>query len=129
MRLVHCRTKDPHTFDPDQGRRLEGVVPSLHASNEETVMKKFMMHRVEGRARRMHDMLDQLGADRATLARLRGGQAYSEARSRCLFCRTGDICTRWLDQASSTRLRPEFCPNLKLFEACGPRPETARVKE
>jgi hypothetical protein len=34
----------------------------LHASNEETVMKKFMVHRVERRARRMHDMIDQLGA-------------------------------------------------------------------
>jgi hypothetical protein len=100
----------------------------LHASNEEPVMKKFMVHRVERRAHWMHDMIDQL--HRATLARLRGGQTYSEARPRCLLCGTGDICTRcWLDRASSARRRPEFCPNLRLFEACRPRPATARVKE
>ena len=79
-------------------------------------MDRLMVPRVERRARRMHELLDRVGADRAALARIRGGDAYMEARRRCLLCGTSDKCLRWLDQPRSQR-RPEFCPNLTLFEA------------
>lgn len=76
-----------------------------------------MAPRVERRARRMHEMMKRTGADPVLVARLRDGEAYSEARARCMNCGTTDKCLRWLDQSKSNR-RPEFCPNLSMFEDC-----------
>jgi hypothetical protein len=76
-----------------------------------------MYRRVENRARRLQEMMQRLDIDAGVLARLRSGDAYAEARSRCLFCGTGDKCLRLLEQ-SGEGARPEFCPNLALFESC-----------
>lgn len=81
-------------------------------------MDRPMFRRGERQARRMHEMMRQLNVDPRMLTRLRSGDAYAEARNRCLFCGTSDKCLRWLDQPSRSRMRPEFCPNLSLFEAC-----------
>lgn len=78
-----------------------------------------MVRRVERLAVRMQQMMDRVGADAATLARLRSGDAFLEARTACLHCGTSDRCLRWLDAPlRRPGERPEFCPNLKLFEAC-----------
>jgi len=76
-----------------------------------------MFRRVERRARRMHEMMQRLNVDAGTLVRFRGGDAYAQARARCLHCGTCDKCLRWLDQQAAGR-RPDFCPNLTLFERC-----------
>jgi hypothetical protein len=76
-----------------------------------------MFRRVEHRADHMHDVMQRLDVDIEALVRLRRGEAYAEARSRCLSCGNGDTCLRWLEQSSETK-RPEFCPNLPLFDAC-----------
>lgn len=85
-----------------------------------------MVRRVERLAVRMQQMMDRVGADAATLARLRAGDAFLEARTACLHCGTSDRCLRWLDAAPRrTAERPHFCPNIGLFEACRrdvPRP-------
>ena len=83
-----------------------------------------MFCRVERQASRMHEMMERLGVDPAALARLRSGDAYAEARSRCLFCGTSDTCLRWLDQPARSGERPRFCPSLPLFDACK-RPSVA----
>lgn len=77
-----------------------------------------MFRRVERRAHRMHAMMERLDVDPVALARLRQGDAYAEARTCCLFCGTSDRCLRWLDDPVAPGERPEFCPNLPLFEAC-----------
>ena len=77
-----------------------------------------MFHRVERRARRIHEMMRRLGVDPGKLVRLRRGDAYAEARARCLSCGTSEKCLRWLDDPARGDRRPEFCPNLRLFEAC-----------
>lgn len=79
---------------------------------------KFCFLRVERRARRMHEVMARLEVDPGRLVRLRGGDAYAEARARYLFCGTSDKCLRWLDQRRSQAAGPGFCPNLSLFEAC-----------
>jgi hypothetical protein len=76
-----------------------------------------MFRRVERQAQRMHKMMRRLNVDSGMHARLRRGDAYTEARSTCLFCGTSEKCLRWLGDPAQ-RGRPEFCPNLKLFEAC-----------
>jgi Family of unknown function (DUF6455) len=73
---------------------------------------------VERRARRMNEMMERLDVDPVALARLREGSVYAEARNLCLFCGTSDTCLRWLDAPAQSGRRPEFCPNLPLFDAC-----------
>jgi hypothetical protein len=86
-----------------------------------------MYHRVERRSVRMHEMMQRLDVDPAKLARLRGGDAYTEARTRCLSCRASEMCLRWLDAPASGGGRPEFCPNLALFERC--KQERTAIKQ
>lgn len=81
-----------------------------------------MFHRVERRARRMHEIMERLDVDPVVLARLRRGDAYAEARTRCLSCGTSNKCVRWLEQPPQPDKRPEFCPSLSLFEACRRKP-------
>jgi hypothetical protein len=76
-----------------------------------------MYRRVERRAVRVHEMMRRLDVDPAMLTRLRCGDAYAEARARCLSCRASEVCLRWLDAPASGG-RPEFCSNLALFEGC-----------
>lgn len=77
-----------------------------------------MFRRVERQARRMHEMMERINVDPRVLTRLRGGDAYAQARATCLFCGSCDKCLRWLDDPAKSGTRPEFCPNLSLFEAC-----------
>jgi hypothetical protein len=66
----------------------------------------------------MHEMMQRLDVDPARLARLRRGDAYAEAHARCLSCRASETCLRWLDGREEGDRRPQFCPNLALFEDC-----------
>ena len=61
-------------------------------------MYRPMFRRVERQATRFHEMMDRLDVDPSALVRVPGGDAYAEARSRCLFCGTTDKCLRCLDQ-------------------------------
>jgi len=74
--------------------------------------------RVERQARRMHEMMDRLGVDAGRLVRLDQGDAYAEARIRCLDCRETETCLRWLEAFDGSAERPEFCPNIEIFDAC-----------
>lgn len=77
-----------------------------------------MHRRVERQAIRMHQMMQRLDVDAICLVRLRRGDAYAEARTRCLLCRTTEECLRWLDDSATAGTSPQFCPNLSLFRAC-----------
>jgi hypothetical protein len=79
-------------------------------------MRWWMTRRVERQATRMHEVMERLDVDGAALARVRQGQAYADARARCLTCGTSDRCLRWLDSRPAQIEPPEFCPNLRLFE-------------
>jgi hypothetical protein len=72
----------------------------------------------ERRATRMHQMMDLLHVDVLALSRLRSGDAYADARSRCLRCDDSSICLLWLDKGGSPDAGPDFCPNLEFFSAC-----------
>jgi hypothetical protein len=83
-----------------------------------------MFRRVERQAVRMHEMMDRLDVDPAEFARLRQGDVYAEARTRCLHCGTTDKCLRWLEDINRAGTSPDFCPNLQLFEASPKRRDT-----
>src|SRR6516164_4661116 len=71
----------------------------------------------ERRATRMHQMMELFHVDVLALLRLRNGDAYAEARSRCLRCDDSRICLLWLDKGGPDA-GPDFCPNLEFFNAC-----------
>jgi hypothetical protein len=66
----------------------------------------------------MREMMQRLDVDSGKLARLRSGDAYVEARARCLSCSANERCLQWLDSPAQADRRAVFCPNLALFEAC-----------
>lgn len=73
---------------------------------------------VERRARRMQDMMQRLDVDAAKLVRRDAGQAYAEARARCLGCDTARECLFWLSTETGLGVAPDFCANSELFETC-----------
>jgi hypothetical protein len=77
-----------------------------------------MSRRVEVQAVHLHEVMERLAIDPVAMARQDGGNAYAEARRRCLFCPVSHHCRQWLDISKADRDCPEFCPNLPLFEAC-----------
>lgn len=84
-----------------------------------------MYRRVELQAVRMHDMMDRLGVDPLAFTRLRQGEAYAEARTRCLFCVHADACLLWLQSDAPPETARDLCPNFTLFEdiPSPPRPK------
>jgi hypothetical protein len=76
-----------------------------------------MSRTVERQARRMTEIMERLDVDPAKLARERGGEAYAEARARCLQCSRAQECLLWLD-GNLPGDQPTFCSNLALFERC-----------
>ena len=66
----------------------------------------------------MHQMMQRLKVDVLTLVRLRNGDAYAEARSRCVRCEDSIVCLLWLDRGEGVNPGPDFCPNLEFFNAC-----------
>jgi hypothetical protein len=79
---------------------------------------------VERRATRMHEMIDRLGVDRSAIARLGGGDAFAQARARCLACAALDECLPWLDRPHNLGCA-DFCPNLVFFKTCPRRSPVA----
>ena len=77
-----------------------------------------MFRRVERRAKRTQDMIRKLDVDPLQLVRIKQGEAYAEARERCLHCGSSDKCLRWLTAELPSDALPEFCPTLKLFLRC-----------
>jgi len=73
---------------------------------------------VERQARRMHEVMERLGVDGGKLARLDHGEAYAEARLKCLDCCESERCLRWLETSPPSGEAPAFCPNLELFALC-----------
>ena len=63
---------------------------------------------------RMQAMLKRLQVDTLELAYSGLGAAYHKARETCRRCANAECCVLWLADEDETR--PDFCPNLDLFE-------------
>jgi hypothetical protein len=77
-----------------------------------------MSRTVERQARRMVEVMERLDVDPLKLARVRGGEAYAEARGKCLDCTRAQECLLWLNGNPPDGRGPDFCSNLALFESC-----------
>src|SRR5882672_3025847 len=69
----------PDHRGPDGARRTHGSIAP------EVSMRWWMTRRVERQATRMHEVMERLNVDGAALARVRQGQAYADARARCVM--------------------------------------------
>ncbi len=72
---------------------------------------------VERQARRLNDMIERTDADPSRLVRLRQGDAYVEAHTKCIECRHATRCLNWLATPKCVGERPDFCPNAALLES------------
>jgi hypothetical protein len=77
-----------------------------------------MFRTVERQAIRMVKMMERLGVDPVKLVRLRRGEAYSEASTKCLHCANAHECLHWLDADPPSTESPRFCANVEVFEQC-----------
>jgi len=55
-----------------------------------------------------------------TAARVDGGMAWYEARTKCIFCRRENECADWLEGSEGIGNPRQFCPNVEFFEQCAP---------
>jgi len=81
-------------------------------------VKSPIQRTLERRAVRMQQMMHRLDVDALALVRLRNGEAYAEARTKCMVCDEGHECLRWLDEGGMETRGPDFCPNLGYFNSC-----------
>ncbi len=81
-------------------------------------MNSLVFRPIERQAQRMREMIERLDVDTLKLACLRNGDAYVEARVKCLDCGNTGQCFQWLDTPSPDVESPVFCPNVSVFEDC-----------
>lgn len=73
---------------------------------------------VERQARRLSDMIEKLDVDTLSLIRLRQGNAYAEARTKCLHCTNAAECLEWLENWPNGGEPAAFCPIISLLQDC-----------
>ena len=61
------------------------------------------------------------GVDRFAAARVNGGMAWYEARTKCIFCRREKECVDWLESPEDAGDPRRFCPNVEFFMRCTQR--------
>ena len=66
----------------------------------------------------MERMMQRMSVDRFTAARVDGGMAWYEARTKCIFCRRENECVHWLEALDNTSNPRQFCPNVAFFRSC-----------
>jgi hypothetical protein len=79
-----------------------------------------MLNRILRQAELMDRMIECVGVDPATAARLDKGMALYEARSRCIACCSEQKCREWLERTPTGAASepPEMCHNAEFFRSC-----------
>jgi hypothetical protein len=73
-----------------------------------------MLERIFRHAELLDRMLERLGIDAVAAARLDGGMARYEARTKCIGCCRERQCSEWLARSAPGEW-PEFCCNAEFF--------------
>jgi hypothetical protein len=77
-----------------------------------------MLDRIFRQAELMDRVMDRLGVDPFTAARLDRGMAWYEARSKCIACCCERQCRTWLESPDPPPAPPQSCPNGEFFRRC-----------
>jgi hypothetical protein len=82
-----------------------------------------MLRRVFRQVALMDNMMERVGVDPGAAARDSGGEAWYEARTRCIACCSGKQCRDWLASPPEGQPAepPEFCHNADFLERCRKR--------
>ena len=68
----------------------------------------------------MERMMQHMSVSPLAAARVDGGMAWYEARTKCIFCRRENECADWLEGSEGIGNPRQFCPNVEFFEQCAP---------
>jgi hypothetical protein len=66
----------------------------------------------------MERMMQRMSVSPLAAARVDGGMAWSEARTKCIFCRRESQCAHWLEGPEGGGDPRQFCPNVEFFRQC-----------
>jgi hypothetical protein len=73
----------------------------------------FFQYRSAASERRMARMMANAGVDPAVASRADAEAIIQDVRSRCLHCRSENLCDRWF--AGKVEGDNSFCPNAQIF--------------
>ena len=65
----------------------------------------------------MERMMQRMSVSRVAAARIDGGMAWYEARTKCIFCRRENECARWLEHPEEKSDSPPILPQRRVFSA------------
>ncbi len=85
---------------------------------QNTEMRWPVFRRVARREKLTELMLDRLGIEPLSLARLDQGEAFQVVSRTCFECTKAHECRHWLAHADITETPPRFCPNLDTLQRC-----------
>ena len=86
-----------------------------------------MLERIFRQAELMDAVMERLGVDPSTAARLDRGMAWYEARTKCIGCCEERQCRAWLERPGPLPGPPPSCPNGDFFRRClMARPDKSR---
>jgi len=77
----------------------------------------------------MERMMQRMRVSRVAAARIDGGMAWYEARTKCIFCRRENECARWLEHPEEKSDSRQFCPNVAFFQQCAPASKDGEFAE
>ncbi|MGE0850972.1 MAG: DUF6455 family protein [Hyphomicrobiaceae bacterium] len=79
-----------------------------------------MLERVFAQADLMDRVMERVGVDAPTAARLDRGMTWYEARSRCIACPYDRQCREWVAPTADAapRSAPLYCENADFFDVC-----------
>jgi hypothetical protein len=77
-----------------------------------------MLDRIFRHAELMDRVMERIGVDPASAARVDRGMAWYEARSRCIACCDERACRAWLECPDPPTALPRSCANAEFFRRC-----------
>ena len=77
-----------------------------------------MFDRIFRQAELMDRMVERVGVNPVTAARVDKGMAWYEARTKCIACCSEWQCRDWQARSEACSEVPEFCHNAEFFRCC-----------
>jgi len=77
-----------------------------------------MFNRIFHQAELMDRMMELVGVNPGSAARIDRGVVWYEARTNCIACAHEHECRNWLECSEGLPVPPDFCPNVEFFQQC-----------
>ena len=77
-----------------------------------------MLERIFRQTELMDRVMERVGIDPSTAARLDRGMAWYEARTKCIACCDERQCRAWLERSDPSPAPLQSCPNREFFRRC-----------